>query len=74
MYDGFVDETLVLLQQTAESIPCQDDGAALLASFNNDSVTGAIIAHFRVSNFVYQDIQCKRSTSNKANSSLQVLG
>lgn len=49
MFDAFVEETLGLLDQTAASIPCQDDGAALLASFNDESISGAIIAHFRVS-------------------------
>ena len=49
MYEGFVDETIMLLEQTAASIPCQDDGAALLESFNDDAITGSIIAHFRVS-------------------------
>ena len=49
MYEAFVDETLMLLEQTGASIPCQDEGAALLASFNDDAITGAIITHFRVS-------------------------
>jgi len=53
MYEGFVDETLALLEQTAASMPCQDDGAALLASFNDDATTGAIIAHFRVGKYVH---------------------
>ena len=69
MYGAFVDETLMLLQRTAASIPCQDDGAALLASFNDDSMTGAIITHFRVRSFVHLDNQCERSTSNETYSS-----
>lgn len=69
MYEAFVDETIKLLEQTAASIPCQDDGAALLASFNDDAITGSIIAHFRVSLLFIQDIQRERLSPNKTCSS-----
>ena len=49
LYEDFVDETLSLLRETATSIPCQDNGAALLSSFNDAGVSNAIITHFRVS-------------------------
>ena len=48
LYDDFVDETLQLLEQTRVDLPCVDDGAMLLASFNDGGITGAIITHFRV--------------------------
>lgn len=50
IYEDFVDETITLLRATAASIPCHDDGAALLASFNDAGLSNAIITHFRVSN------------------------
>ncbi|KAL8743374.1 MAG: hypothetical protein Q9190_004254 [Brigantiaea leucoxantha] len=48
LYIDFVEVTLELLEQTATSFPCQDDGAALLNSFNDEGLTGAIITHFRL--------------------------
>ena len=48
MYDEFVEETLKLLDQTAASLPCHDDGAALLETFNDEGLAGPIIYHFRV--------------------------
>lgn len=49
IYEDFVDETISLLRGTAASIPCHDDGAALLGSFNDAGMSNAIITHFRVS-------------------------
>ncbi|KAI4123969.1 MAG: hypothetical protein LQ347_005919 [Umbilicaria vellea] len=48
IYEDFVDETISLLRGTAASIPCHDDGAALLASFNDAGLSNAIITHFRL--------------------------
>lgn len=50
LYEDFVEETISLLRQTATSIPCQDNGAGLLHSFNDAGMSNAIITHFRVSN------------------------
>ena len=51
LYEDFVDETISLLRQTAASIPCQDNGAGLLDSFNDAGMSNAIITHFRVSHY-----------------------
>jgi ubiquitin thioesterase protein OTUB1 len=69
MFEAFVDETIGLLERTAASIPCQDDGAALLASFNDDSIAGAIITHFRVSlSFIRYSHSERLSPDNKCSS------
>lgn len=49
LYGDFVQETLDLLERTRADLPCVDDGAMLLASFNDMSITASIITHFRVS-------------------------
>ena len=49
LYEDFVEETFELLERTRVDLPCLDDGAMLLASFNDAEITGAIITHFRVS-------------------------
>lgn len=49
IYEDFVDETFHLLNQTAAILPNHDNGAALLASFNQQNICDAIIMHFRVS-------------------------
>lgn len=49
LYEDFVQETLDLLERTSVDLPCVDDGAMLLASFNDAGITAAIITHFRVS-------------------------
>lgn len=49
IYEDFTDETLQLLRATAAALPVHDDGAALLASFNDSGICNAIIMHFRVS-------------------------
>ncbi|KAL9640183.1 MAG: hypothetical protein Q9204_000811 [Flavoplaca sp. TL-2023a] len=48
IYEDFTDVTLDLLRETAATLPGHDDGAALLASFNEPSVCNAIIMHFRL--------------------------
>lgn len=48
IYEDFVEETLHLLKQIANSPPNQDSDAALLTSFNDASVGSAIIMHFRL--------------------------
>ncbi|KAL9006669.1 MAG: hypothetical protein Q9188_000543 [Gyalolechia gomerana] len=48
IYEDFVEETMHLLEQIANSPPNQDSDAALLASFNDSSVCSAIIMHFRL--------------------------
>ncbi|KAL8998844.1 MAG: hypothetical protein Q9169_002182 [Polycauliona sp. 2 TL-2023] len=48
IYEDFTDVTLDLLKETAATLPVHDDGAALLASFNDASVCNAIIMHFRL--------------------------
>ncbi|KAI4264453.1 MAG: hypothetical protein L6R42_000445 [Xanthoria sp. 1 TBL-2021] len=48
IYEDFTDETLQLLRGTAASLPVHDDGAALLASFNDSGICNAIIMHFRL--------------------------
>ncbi|KAI4162721.1 MAG: hypothetical protein LQ342_003608 [Letrouitia transgressa] len=48
LYIDFVEATLDLLEHTSANLPCQDDGAALLESFNDEGVAGPIIAHFRL--------------------------
>lgn len=49
LYEDFVQETFDLLERTRVDLPCLDDGAMLLASFNDAGITGSIITHFRVS-------------------------
>ena len=49
LYEDFVQETIDLLERTGADLPCVDDGAMLLASFNDVGVTSSIITHFRVS-------------------------
>jgi len=49
LYEDFVEDTIGLLRQISESIPVRDDGAALLASFNDVGISSGIITHFRVS-------------------------
>ncbi len=56
-YEDFVEETILLLRSTAASIPVTDGGAALLNSFNDLSVSNAIITHFRVSQHLYAQSQ-----------------
>lgn len=48
IYEDFVDETVSLLRATAASIPCHDNGDALLTSFNDAGLSNGIITHFRV--------------------------
>jgi ubiquitin thioesterase protein OTUB1 len=48
LYEDFVETTLDLLRQISASIPVQDDGAALLAAFNEPEISNGIITHFRV--------------------------
>ncbi|KAL8675217.1 MAG: hypothetical protein Q9168_000337 [Polycauliona sp. 1 TL-2023] len=48
IYEDFTDVTLDLLKETAATLPAHDDGAALLASFNDASICNAIIMHFRL--------------------------
>jgi len=48
LYEDFVEATLDLLRQISASIPVQDDGAALLAAFNDPEISNGIITHFRV--------------------------
>ncbi|KAI9716142.1 MAG: hypothetical protein M1812_005570 [Candelaria pacifica] len=47
-YEGFVEETILLLKSIAASIPVTDGGAALLNSFNDPNISNAIITHFRL--------------------------
>ena len=49
LYEDFVQETFDLLERTSADLPCPDDGAMLLASFNDAGITSSIITHFRVS-------------------------
>ena len=49
IYEDFVDETLNLLERTRVEVTSLDGGAMLLSSFNDHSITAAIITHFRVS-------------------------
>lgn len=51
LFEDFVDECLQLLQKTSASVPDVDGNAAanLLASFNDESVSMAIITYFKVS-------------------------
>jgi hypothetical protein len=44
----FVDETLDLLGEIAESILQPDEGARLLAAFNDDNKSSAVITHLKV--------------------------
>lgn len=49
LYEDFTQTTFDLLEAIAERLPCRDDGQDLLARFNDDGVSSAIITHFRVS-------------------------
>ena len=50
IYEDFVQETLDLLERTRVDMN-EDDGRNLLASFNDDGISAAVITHFRVSIF-----------------------
>ncbi|KAI4248396.1 MAG: hypothetical protein L6R40_000955 [Gallowayella cf. fulva] len=49
IYEDFTDETFQLLRRTADPLPSNAGGAALLAAFNDVAICNAIIMHFRVS-------------------------
>jgi len=48
LYEQFADDTFQLLQETAASIGLPDDGAPLLAAFNDDNRSKSIITYFKV--------------------------
>ena len=48
MCQDFVDETLDLLGEIADATIEPDDGARLLAAFNDDNKSSAIITHWKV--------------------------
>ncbi len=49
VYEDFVQETLDLLDRTRVDMDRSDvNGMNLLASFNDESITNAVITHFRV--------------------------
>ena len=49
LYEDFVQETFDLLERTRVDLPCVENEAMLLASFNDAGITSSIITHFRVS-------------------------
>ncbi len=62
LYEDFVESTLGLLEQIRTTVPVQDDGAALWASFNDPEISSGIITHFRVCWRVNPDISFYTAT------------
>lgn len=48
VYEDFTEQTLLLLEGIAASLPNHDGGASLLTSFNDVEISSAITYHFRV--------------------------
>ena len=48
LYEDFADEMYTLLRETAEQTPVLDNGAALLAAFNDEGRSMAIITYLKV--------------------------
>lgn len=65
LYEDFVETTLDLLRQISASIPVQDDGAALLAAFNEPEISNGIITHFRVGRHPSEAVAASSKTLRK---------
>jgi len=48
LYEDFADATFELLQSISAQIPMVDDGAALLAAFNDEHQSASIITYLKV--------------------------